>query len=342
MQRASLTPITQTDFETPVYRWWQIWLPPLRRLPAWTWAIICITFRNAPRLVNRFIRGLLRALATDLAGGSGAARRIMPLRRMAAGAALHLLWLPLGLALGSVWLVRQATHPAGAGATAISGRLGGVYSERIQLTASDGTHLSAVWVPATTPHDVLAGREQALRERHPAVLLVHDHGEDARQMLPAAGTLHELGYHVLVLDTRGAGQSEPTARTFGQREALDVAAAIEYLRTRSTVDPQRIAGWGLGYGGLAVTGADVASPLQLAVMERPPSEGDERFVPAGFPYDLARPACRWTFALLHGGGLPPYPSARPLRTVEAAGMAEAFEAIEATFNPNLSLAALRE
>lgn len=342
MQRASLTPITQTDFETPNYRWWQIWLPPLRRLPAWLWIATWIVLRNAPRLTARFVRGVLRALATDLKGGGGPTRRIMPLRRMVAGAALHLLWLPLGLALGSIWLVRQATHPTGTGTSAVSGRLGGIYTERIELTASDGTALSAIWVPATTPHDILVGREAALRERHPAVLLVHDHGEDARQMLPAAATLHERGYHVLVLDTRGAGQSEPSARTFGQREALDVAAAVEYLRTRSTVDSQRVAGWGLGYGGLAVESADLAEPLQLAVLERRPPENDERFVPAGFPFDLARPACRWSFALLHGGGLAPYPSARPLQTVEAAGVDEAFEAIDEAFSPHLSVADLRD
>ena len=338
MRRASLTPLTHTDFEATKYRWTEVWLPPLRRLPSWGLAVTGLVLRRGPRLMVNAIGGTSRLLATDLARGFGASRKVVALPKVAKGIGLLSLLLPIGLIAISIVLVRQATNPTVAHSAA-SSRLGDIFTERVSFTAEDGTQLSAVWVPAFTPHDLLVGRDDLLREKRPAIVLVHDYGEDARQMLPAAAELHAMGYHVLALDTRGAGESEAAARTFGQREAIDVAAAVAHLRERTLVDSDRIGAWGLGYGALAVQNADLPAPLSVAVAERAPEwDQDTRFVPAGWQFDLARPVCRWTFSLMHRGGLPPFPSNRALMSVDAPNAAAAMEGIRKAFDPNLSVA----
>jgi uncharacterized protein len=54
---------------------------------------------------------------------------------------------------------------------------------------------------------------------------------------------------VLVFDRRGEAQSEGEPNAFGWDGERDVNAAIDYLQTRSDVDPDRIGGIGLSVGG---------------------------------------------------------------------------------------------
>jgi pimeloyl-ACP methyl ester carboxylesterase len=55
------------------------------------------------------------------------------------------------------------------------------------------------------------------------------------------------GYGVLLLDPRGQGRSEgDTVRWAGDRDLL---AAVDYLRSRPDVDPDRIGGFGFSIGG---------------------------------------------------------------------------------------------
>jgi fermentation-respiration switch protein FrsA (DUF1100 family) len=57
------------------------------------------------------------------------------------------------------------------------------------------------------------------------------------------------GYGVLVFDRRGEGQSDGDPNAFGWGGDRDVKAAIDYLQTRSDVEPERIGGIGLSVGG---------------------------------------------------------------------------------------------
>jgi hypothetical protein len=125
--------------------------------------------------------------------------------------------------------------------------------------------------------------------------------------------------HVLVLETRGAGQSEDAARTFGRMERLDVAAAVDYVAARSTVDSQRIAVWAVGSGADAAAHAPSATSIALLVAERDPKLGpdvDDRFMPADPAYDTLRPVCRWVFHTLFAGGPVDTTAGAPRRTVE--------------------------
>ena len=329
MDRVSLSPIAHTDLDLPCRRWWQGWVPRPTRVPAVAWAVLGRSARRAVRAAQ--VVG--RLMVTDLRSDAKGRRQRVALRRIARGLAVQGLVVPVAVLAVAVVVVQRGVHPPAA--TAGSARLPGVYGERIDLTAGDGAGLSALWLPATTAGDVAARGERAIDRPRPAVLLVHDHGHDLRQLLPAARQLHAAGLHVLLLDSRGAGGSAPAARTFGEREALDVAVAVEHLRRRPTVDGDRVAAWGVGYGARAVLNANLSRPLALAVAEdRPDPAVDARFVPPGAWYDPVRPACRWVFAVLHAAGPSPRP-APPRRSAEVESVAEAVAEITRQFDPNL-------
>jgi uncharacterized protein len=89
-----------------------------------------------------------------------------------------------------------------------------------------------------------------------AVILVHGTGGNRRSLLPEAKLLAEHHYSVLVYDHPGHGESE--GRPLWTRdvpEALD--AAIDWVRARPGVEPNRVGALGFSMG--ASTVADVAS-----------------------------------------------------------------------------------
>jgi hypothetical protein len=332
MERASLTPMAHTDLDRPRWQWWQGWLPRPKQLPAVSWAILRKSLRFAGRTVRR---GAIE-LVTDLKRDEQGHRARVAIPRIARGLGVQALVLPVALmALSAVLVetrVRPAVEPGAEFAT-----LSPTFCERVTLTASDGTQLSALWVPAARPADVASGRGTGYEPpRLPAVVLVHDHGHDLRQLLPAARGLHAARLNVLLLDTRGAGASQSGARTFGTLEALDVAAAVEHLRSRAVVDGDRIAGWGVGYGGTALVEADLSRSLELVVIQNAvDADQDTRFAPAGTRFDAIRPTARWTFSLFHGGAPRSRPAAPPLRVEEVATPGAALDLVTTSFASTL-------
>jgi pimeloyl-ACP methyl ester carboxylesterase len=73
------------------------------------------------------------------------------------------------------------------------------------------------------------------------------------ELLKPARALHEAGYHVLMFDLRNHGRSgsSPTV-TFGHDEANDLLGAVNYLKGREDVDPERIGVLGYSMGANAV------------------------------------------------------------------------------------------
>lgn len=303
MARPSLTPITYCEFDRPGEQL-------LARLRA-----------NLTRLMRtslrRLARGVSRAVTTDL--GSAGMRKTLPMRVVTIGILMKLAWLPPAVVVACGWAVYRGTHGPAVAAAQVA-RVSNAFSERVSFAAADGVGLSAVWVPAVTAEEIVGQGETVLGRRDAAVVLVHDHGHDAGQMLAQATLLHELGLHVLVLDTRGSGQSEPAARTFGRMEQLDVAAAVNYLASRASVDKARIAVWGVGSGAAAGERASASVPIALLLAEREFPAGsvastDDRFMPAHAAYDALRPVCRWLFHVLYAGGAD-LSQGRPGRIVE--------------------------
>lgn len=103
-----------------------------------------------------------------------------------------------------------------------------------------------------------------------AIILTH--GKDASRtaeffgrFAEFAGRLQARGFHVLMLDMRGHGQSEAGGHTFGDRERLDVLGAWDWLRGRG-FGPGAIGLLGVSMGAAASIGALALEPEIRAVV----------------------------------------------------------------------------
>ncbi|MGH9867253.1 MAG: alpha/beta hydrolase [Candidatus Polarisedimenticolia bacterium] len=87
-------------------------------------------------------------------------------------------------------------------------------------------------------------------DSHVLFLLFHGYGASKGSLLPVARALHELGHPALLVDFHGSGGSSGRDTTLGVREALDVAAAVDFGR-RLKPD-SAIVLYGQSMGGAAV------------------------------------------------------------------------------------------
>lgn len=113
-----------------------------------------------------------------------------------------------------------------------------IYFRDLTLTAQDGVQIAAWYVPAAVP----APRG--------AIILAHGLMDRKGTMLQIVPWLHEAGYHVMLLDFRGHGQSEKRPTTVGREEALDVQAALDWLEEAGAAE--RVGGLGMSMGAAAL------------------------------------------------------------------------------------------
>jgi hypothetical protein len=223
--------------------------------------------------------GAGRLLTADLTGRSIELDVRSRIARMIQGIVYRLALLPLALALAIVGVVYYATHPRVTAVTADPGREG-LFYEAVTFKSADGHAIDSWLVTPLDEQRVLTERDLLLRRKFPAVVLVHDHAANAQQMLPLIATLHQRGYVVLAITTRGCGSSGPGAKTFGLRESQDVAAAVELLAASNT------------------------SAVRAVVLDRPVRTGreamDRYLAPEPSWARPLAPLCRWVFEMTHG------------------------------------------
>ena len=87
-------------------------------------------------------------------------------------------------------------------------------------------------------------------EDRPVVLLFHGYAVSKSSLLTTARVFHELGYGALLVDFYGSGGSSGSGTTIGVKEALDVAATVDYARR--TWKDQKIVLYGISMGGAAL------------------------------------------------------------------------------------------
>ena len=126
--------------------------------------------------------------------------------------------------------------------------------EDVRFRTSDGLMLAGWFVP---PAPDSGGA---------TVIFAHGFGGHRGEMLPQAALLTTQGYGALLIDLRNCGDSEGTQTTLGYKEPLDVAAAVEFLRSRPGVDPDRIALVGVSLGAAASIRAAAVTPQVRAVV----------------------------------------------------------------------------
>lgn len=109
--------------------------------------------------------------------------------------------------------------------------------EKVDFPSRDGLNLFGWYVP---------GQHRA------AVIMVHGFGSRGISMIYHATALASRGYGVLLFDLRAHGSSEGDTCTGGWRETQDLLGAIDYLRSRGDVDPDRIGALGVSLGAQIV------------------------------------------------------------------------------------------
>ncbi len=125
----------------------------------------------------------------------------------------------------------------------------GLPLEEVQFESRDGLRLAGWFLPGTNGA---------------TVILAHGRGSEHSHMLSDADYLYQNGYSVLLFDFRYRGQSEGNAQTLGAKEAWDIESAVDYLKARPGVDPERIGVQGNSMG---------AATAILAAAERPDIKG---------------------------------------------------------------------
>ncbi|SNY59416.1 alpha/beta hydrolase [Paractinoplanes atraurantiacus] len=197
------------------------------------------------------VAGALALVAGAALAGYGSVRLVRSTRRwwrLATGAAL-LAVVTVGLFSGVQAVAATNVPRAQPGPGTPADR--GLRYEDTTFPAPDGVALSGWYLPS-------AGRA--------AVILLHGAGSTRSDVLDQAGVLSRHGYGVLLFDARGHGRSGGRAMDFGWYGDEDVAGAIDYLRSRPDVDPDRIGAVGLSMGGEEAIGAAARWPALRAVV----------------------------------------------------------------------------
>jgi uncharacterized protein len=90
----------------------------------------------------------------------------------------------------------------------------------------------------------------------PAVVLVHGFKTSREEMIPWARFLHDGGYNVLLLDTRGCGKSGGSTVGLGATEPRDITVAVDAARAEFGTTKVAVLGISLGAGAAILAAAD--------------------------------------------------------------------------------------
>ncbi|HEV8669473.1 MAG TPA: alpha/beta fold hydrolase [Candidatus Limnocylindria bacterium] len=90
----------------------------------------------------------------------------------------------------------------------------------------------------------------------PAVVLVHGFKTSREEMLPWARFLHDGGFNVLLLDTRGCGRSGGSIVGLGATEPRDISLAVDAARDQFGTTRVAVLGISLGAGAAILAAAD--------------------------------------------------------------------------------------
>lgn len=104
----------------------------------------------------------------------------------------------------------------------------------------------------------------------PTLILSHGYGANRSELLTLSFELWKAGYHVLVYDLRGHGESPVKWSGLGTYEKDDLLSAIKFVRERKTESGQslfdgRVGLYGVDLGGYISLAAAVQDPMVKAV-----------------------------------------------------------------------------
>lgn len=89
------------------------------------------------------------------------------------------------------------------------------------------------------------------KQKTPTIILTHGWGRSAEQMLPHAEYLHHAGFHLILFDVRGHGDSDSVEYVTMNRIVEDLDAVIYYTLKRPEVNSEAIGLFGHSMGAAA-------------------------------------------------------------------------------------------
>jgi len=125
----------------------------------------------------------------------------------------------------------------------------GIYHRNVTLVTADGLALAAWYVPAVRPPGP---------QGSPSIILTHGLMDQKWTMLQLVPWLHEAGYHVMMFDFRGHGESDKEPTTIGRLEVRDVQAALDWLEAEGVGD--QVGGLGMSLGAAALVNTAAQDP----------------------------------------------------------------------------------
>lgn len=138
----------------------------------------------------------------------------------------------------------------------------GLVFENVAFQTEDGLTLKGWFVPAK-------------ESSNKTIIILHGYPAEKGDVLSWAIFLHDQ-YNLIFFDFRYFGESEGGYTTIGWKEQKDLKAAVEYLKTRNDVDPQRIGVMGFSLGGaVAIMGSKDIPEIKAQVADSPFSSLDE-------------------------------------------------------------------
>ena len=109
--------------------------------------------------------------------------------------------------------------------------------EEVSFPTQDGLQLAGWFIPPANDMDGAT------------IIYVHGLGSNRGDLLEQAALLSNQGFGALLFDLRNHGKSQGEITTLGYMESKDVRAAVDYLLSRSDVNPHRIGLVGISMGG---------------------------------------------------------------------------------------------
>lgn len=126
----------------------------------------------------------------------------------------------------------------------------GMLFDEVDFESADGTRLSGWFIRAKDIADP--------RQAKGTVIHMHGNAQNMTAHWQLAEWLPLRGYHLFTFDYRGFGQSDGVPNPKGVFE--DAIAALDYVRSRSDIDTQRLFVFGQSMGGMLAIAAVSASP----------------------------------------------------------------------------------
>jgi dipeptidyl aminopeptidase/acylaminoacyl peptidase len=118
----------------------------------------------------------------------------------------------------------------------------GLTAQSVRMPTAGGLSLFAWYLPPRT----------VAVKPAPAIVLLHGWGGNASTLLPAAQTLHQAGYAVLLPESRNHGRSDRDSHSSLPRFAQDLDSALDWLRVQPSIDAKRLSALGHSVGAAAV------------------------------------------------------------------------------------------